>query len=454
MIISPSLPEINGLFGKWSWKSVVGQYLLMLMLAFINHRGRMSGQQAASTIVGCSRHRAGVGRFLQRHGQQLRRLRLRTARRLLTKAPRGGRFLFVVDATSVGHQGERTENTFSTGNRQRRPAKGRRYSKYKHARRGCHAFVCGLLITPNGARIPSFRSYYTRDYCRQHQWVHRTQADLAAELIAELSVADAAEVVVLGDTAFESRQIRVACAARGFYWITPANPERVLAGSKPRPKLWSLTRSFRSSQLAPIRLQPKEGPLLAMRRTSPARQGSKIKPRTFYVREERRAIHSIGETRIVFSTKHKPKSGKQLLRNETKILLTNALHLNVAQIVELYLLRWQIELFFKELKSCLGMHQYRFRRFRSVEAWVEACFLTFLYLEWIRLQRLRNTKENDRQKNWWSYQRTHGLASAVTQRIAEKQLRIIHRCTATEWGIKKLRRLLRMTLPPEYQNAA
>jgi len=33
----------------------------------------------------------------------------------------------------------------------------------------------------------------------------------------------------------------------------------------------------------------------------------------------------------------------------------------VAQIVELYLVRWQIELLFKELKSCLGMHQYGFR---------------------------------------------------------------------------------------------
>jgi hypothetical protein len=32
------------------------------------------------------------------------------------------------------------------------------------------------------------------------------------------------------------------------------------------------------------------------------------------------------------------------VRNETKILLTNAQHLSVAQIVEWYLLRWQIEL--------------------------------------------------------------------------------------------------------------
>jgi hypothetical protein len=454
MIISPSLPEINGLFGKFAWKSLIGQYLLMLMLGFINHRGRMSAQQAASAIVGRSRHRAGVGRFLESRGDGLRWLRHRVAGRLLGKARRRGPFLFIVDTTSVGHQGEKTENTFSTGNRKRRPAKGRRYNKYKHARRGCHSFVCGLLITPEGVRIPGFRGYYTRDYCVQHERVHRTQADLAAELVAELSVPDGAEVIVLGDTAFESRQMRAACAARGFYWIMPTNPERVLAGPKPRPKLWSLTKQFRSSQFAPTRLQPTQGPLLAMRRMSSSRRGSKAKPRTFYVHEERRAVHSIGEIRIVFSTKQKPKSGKRLVRNETKILLTNAQHLNVAEIVELYLLRWQIELFFKELKSNLGMHQYRFRRFQSVEAWVEACFITFLYLEWIRLQRMRNAKLEPRERQWWSRQRTYGLALAVTQRLAETQIRVIHGYTTTEWGIKKLRRLLRTALPTEYRNAA
>jgi hypothetical protein len=414
----------------------------------------MSAQQAASAIVGRSRHRAGACRFLKSHGDKLRWLRYRAAGRLLGKASSRGRFVFIVDTTSVGHQGEKTENTFSTGNRKRRPAKGRRYSKYQHARRGCHSFVCGLLITPEGVRIPSFRGYYTRDYCRQRKCAHRTQADLAAELVAELPVPDRAEVVVLGDTAFESRQMRAACAARGFYWIMPANPERVLAGSKPRPKLWSLTKQFRSSQFAPIRLQPKQGPLLAMRRTSPSWPGSKTKPRTFYVHQERRAVQSIGDIRIVFSTKQKPKPDKQLVRNETKILLTNAQHLSVAEIVELYLLRWQIELFFKELKSSLGMHQYRFRGFRSVEAWVEACLITFLYLEWIRLQRLRSAKLDAHQKRWWARQRTHGLAFAVSQRLAETQIRVIHRHTATEWGIKKLRRLLRAALPTEYRNAA
>jgi hypothetical protein len=47
-------------------------------------------------------------------------------------------------------------------------------------------------------------------------------------------------VVVLGETAFEAADIRAACAERGFAWVVPLNPERVLAGPKPRPKVLSL----------------------------------------------------------------------------------------------------------------------------------------------------------------------------------------------------------------------
>jgi IS4 transposase len=68
--------------------------------------------------------------------------------------------------------------------------------------------------------------------------------------------------------------------------------------------------------------------------------------------------------------------------------MTDDLTLPAAELVELYDLRWQIELFFKELKSGLGFHQYRCRRFAQVESWGETCLLTFLYLERYRAGRL------------------------------------------------------------------
>jgi Transposase DDE domain len=452
MMIAPRLPHGKGLFGKFNWKSFLGRHLLNMMLAILHHHGRMSAQQAASAVVGESRHRGNVGRFLKRHVQELAWTGHQCAKRLLNTAQPRGRYVFIVDSTSVGHQGERTPNTFSTGNRSRRPAKRRRYNKYQHATRGCHLFVWGLLITPDGRRIPSFCSYYTREYCAQQGWPHRTQADLAAELVRSLTVPSSAQVVVLGDTAFESRQMRCACQQRGFTWIMPANPERVLGGEKPRPRLWSLTERFRNRMFVPVRLSLDQGPYVAMRRQSSCKRGSKKTARTFYVHEERCSVHSVGDVRIVFSTKHKPQSGKPLERNQTKVLLCSDPQLKMAEIVELYLLRWQIELFFKELKSNLGMHQYRQRDVDSIQAWMEIYRITFLYLEWVRAHHIRSSKGRHRQ--WWHGQRTHGLTLAVCERLAEAQLLTIHRCTETASGLRRLRKLLRKALPSEYRNAA
>jgi Transposase DDE domain len=453
MIIAPRLPEINGLVGKFSWNTTLGRHLRMIVIGILTHCGRMSAQQASSAITGQSRHRGTVGRFLQSHGPRLARLNRRCSQRLFDQPGQRGRYVFIVDTTNVGHQGEHTENTFSTGNRRRRPAQGRRYSKYRRAARSCQAFVWGLLITPDGRRIPSFRSYRTPKYCQDHNLPHRTQADLAAELIRALPLPAGADLVVLGDTAFESRQLRAACQERACCWIVPANSERVLAGPSPRPKLWALVQQFRPRQFAPLRLDPNRGPYVAMRRRSLSRRGSKTKLRTFYVHQEKRAVKSIGDVRIVFSTKQKPQAGKLPSREETKILLSNAPDLTVAEIVELYLLRWQIELFFKELKSQLGMHQYSFRDFQRVEAWMQMYLFTMLYLEWLRAKRLRSTKV-PRTRQWWSQQRTYGLALAVRMQLAEAQLRELHRCTSTPTGTKKLRKKLRDALATEYRIAA
>jgi hypothetical protein len=454
MIIAPRLQKINGLLGKGVAKSLMGRYLLLLLLGFMNHRGRMSAQQAAWAVTDQPRHRANVGRFLKKQGRQLAWLTTQMARRLLAAAAPRGTFVFLVDTTFVGHQGNHTENTFSTGNRRRRPVHRRRYGKQKHARRRCHAFVCGLLLTPDGVRIPSLLCYYTPEYCRRHRLQPRTQADLAAELIRTLAVPPHAEVIVLGDTGFESKQVRAACAARGFHWILPANPERVLAGVKPRPKLWSLAEEIGCRRFVPHRLALNSGPWTAMRRLSPARRGSKNPPRTFYVHEEKRDVRSLGVTRIVFSAKEKPTPDKPLKRDQTKLLLSNVPDRTSGQIVELYTLRWQIELFFKELKSCLGMHQYRFRSFATVEAWVRACLITFIYLEWIRVQGLSRRKLTQRQRAAWLSRRTYGLTLAVCQRLQEDQIQTLHRHAQTPGGVRNLRRLLQAALPKELQIAA
>jgi hypothetical protein len=451
--MNDALPQLKRFLHPLGLRQQLSGLLIRCVIAFTMRWGRMTASRAASAVRSEPRHRAQITRLVGR--QWLRRHAPAAVLRaqMLALEKRAGTYLFLVDQTLTSQQGEKTENTFHTGNRQRRPCKGRRYNKYQHARKSCHAFVQGLLITPSGFRVPFSKSYYTRDYCVAKGKTHRTQAELAAEMIDELPLPEGTPVVVLGDTAYDAACIRKACAARAYTWVVPLNPERVVAGPKgQRPKVRSLVHGLQADQLATVRLHAGQGPFVAQRRVSPYRVGPKVKARTYYVHQRRQAVHSVGEVRLVFSTRKKPCAGQPVAVQ--KILMTNDLRLTARQIVELYGLRWQIELFFKELKSTLGFHQYRFRRFERVEGWVELALVTVLYLEWYRARQLQRRQVPPEKRRWWQWQRLHGLCVAVRQEAEQADLKEIARRLETPTGLQRLRRLFQRALPKEHQPAA
>jgi hypothetical protein len=136
-----------------------------------------------------------------------------------------------------------------------------------------------------------------------------------------------------------------------------------------------------------------------------------------------------------------------------KILMTNALHLSVREVIELYSLRWQIELFFKELKSTLGFDQYRFQSFTAVRAWVEIAIATVLFLEYQRVQRLQDRRLSAERRAWWQAQRLHGLSAAFRQECDGRELKYLSARLKTPGGVAKLQRLLADATPPEFRTA-
>jgi hypothetical protein len=449
MIMQEALPGIKRFLKPLGLKERVAGLAIRCVAAFILHWGRMSAVQAAGAVRSEPRHRAQICRFLGRTFWRKMRIVSILQGELLALESTKGRFLFLMDQTLCSQQGDKTENTYSSGNRQRRPRQGRRYNKYKHTRKRCHCFVMGLLITPSGRRIPFRRSYYTKEYCQQKGRLYRKQTELAAEMVGELPLPEGADVVVLGDTAFDAEVIRAACAKRDYTWIVPMNPERVLAGPKPRPKVWALAKGLTAQQFKPVRLYPNRGRYVAMRRVSAYRLGPKVKPRTFYVHQESRDVHSVGEVLLVFSTRTCPSSGQKL--EVQKILMTNDRSLKAAEVVELYDLRWQIELFFKELKSTLGFDQYRFRQFKRVESWLELILVSFLYLEWHRARQLSRRDLLKEEKERCRRQRTHGLCMAMRQQTEQADLDYLADAVRTKGGIRRLRRKLSEVTQKEYR---
>jgi DDE superfamily endonuclease len=358
VMVADSVPGLKRWISVLGLKDSVKLLVIRMVVTFLLHAGRMSCMRAAGAVRCETRHRAQISRFLAR--PRWRKLDINSIMRqsLLEQEATDGLFVFIVDATLTSQAGKKTENTYSTGNRQRRPRKGRRYGKYKHAQKNCHSFTMGLLITPSGMRIPFCKPYHEREYCKKRGLVHRTTAEAAADLIRELPLPEGACVIVLGDTAYDSEDVRDACGDRGYSWIFPCNPERVLAGPRgKRPKVRSLLKDWTTWSRQTIRLAPGQGPYVVYRRLSPHRIGPKAKPRAYYAHQERQRVHSVGEVRLVFSTTKKDLQAAT--PDDVKILMTNDLKLSVRDVVELYSLRWQIEMSHPNYPSSYSLYRER-----------------------------------------------------------------------------------------------
>lgn len=453
IMVTDSARELKRFLERTGVNELARLMLFRMVVAFLMRRGRMSCSQAAGSVASQPIHRGELTRFLARPRWQKHDFNGPLRAALLARESRRGKFLFLIDATLVSQAGKKTENTYSTGNRKRRPVKNRRYNKKKVVFKTCHSFTFGLLITPSGIRIPFQIPHYTKEYCDAHGLEHRTTAESAADMIRSLPLPPDAEVVVLGDTAYDAQVVREACEARGYLWIFPANPERVYEGpTGHRPQLRSRLKDWSRLSLQTVRLRASTGEYAHYRRLSKWRVGPKQKPRVYYAYQEKREVRRVGRVQLVFSTM-KPNLAAAT-PDDVKILMTNALHLSVREVIELYSLRWQIELFFKELKSTLGFSQYRFQCFQAVKAWVETAILTVLFLEHLRAQRLSDRRLSKEARRWWEAQRLHGLSAAFQQECSRQELNYLADRLKTSGGITKLKRLIQAAMPPEYRVAA
>lgn len=453
IIVSESANALKGFIAISGLGDLARTMLLRMALAFIMHRGRMSCSQAAGSVASNTVHRGELTRFMARPRWQKHDFNSPLRAALLKRESKRGKFLFLIDATLVSQAGKKTKNTYSTGNRGRNSAKRRRYNKKKIVYKKVHSFTFGLLITPSGMRIPFEIPHYTIEYSNEHGIEHRTTAQSAAHMIRSLPLPPNTEVVVIGDTAYDAEVVRLACDEKGYIWIFPANQERVYEGpTGQRPKLRSRLKDWKSLSLKTIKLRASTGKYADYRRLSKWRVGLKQKPRVYYAYQEKCEVRSVGYVQLIFSTM-KPDL-IEATPDDVKILITNAIGLSASEVLELYSLRWQIELFFKELKSTLGFSQYSFQDFRAVKAWVEIAITTVLFLEHERIKNMQDRRLSEEAHRWWEAQRLHGLCHAYRQECAGKELKYLSDRLKTSGGIEKLKRLLANALPVEYRSAA
>lgn len=456
VIFSESAQSLKGYLAQCKVKERALMMFMRLVLAFMLHRGRMSCSSASVSICSQTVHRGEVTRFLAQVRWGKYDFNEPLIRALLAKESKRGAFIFVIDATQKTQAGKKTQNIYycSGVTRHRNSTrKNKRYNKKKVVSKSIHSFTFGLLITPSGIRIPFQIPHYTPEYCEQRKVTALTTAQCAAELIRTLPLPKDAEVIVIGDSAYDSKDVQQACEERGYIWIVPANPERVYQGTKGnRPKLRSRLKDWTSLSLKRIRLQASTGKYASYRRLSKYRVGPKVKHRDYFTHQEKAEVRNVGSVKLVFSTTNPYL--QQATPDDVKILMTNAVNLSVLEVIELYSLRWQIELFFKELKSTLGFAQYSFHDFRAVETWVKLAITTVLFLEDLRITRMNDRRLDQEKRRWWATQRLHGLCLAFRQESTAKELKFINDRLKTSGGINKLKRLMANAVPTEFKVAA
>jgi hypothetical protein len=452
MIFADSLPFAKTFFAAVDLPASTLGLLTRFVVACLSTL--RSASQAADAVRTDPRHRAQLVRFLARQGWSRDWLTLERLAGLVLESclHEQGDWLFILDQTTHTTLGLHAQNTYSCRNTKRRQRHSARQQKKTPPKRN-HVFVCALLVSPQtGTRIPCVRPYYTAAYCQQRAAQAKpgasapsfaTQADIAADLIRAVRVPAGSRVLVLGDTAFEAKQIRAACQARGFDWIVPANPERMLAGKKPRQPLKEVSQEFTPASMTRIELCPGLSEWWRHQRGSKAKAWRGKYARRYWARAETLDVHNLGEVRVVFSTTKLPQSGQAVAVQ--KILLSNLSHWDAARVASAYAARWQIEQFFKEMKSELGLSNYRVRDFREVEGWVQACCVAFCYLEYYRLRQWQQAQ----QKEWWFRQRAKGLQTQVLRDVEEADLDRIARQLETPEGRRWLKERLRKAVPLE-----
>ena len=288
-----------------------------------------------------------------------------------------------------------------------------------------HLFVMGLLFTDTGVRIPLPRkSYYSKEYCNKHNRKYRTQNDLAVLMINDAPVPPDAEVIVLFDSAFDCDKIHRACRRRGFFEVFPIDPGRVEAEDaqphslrKDRTPVVAGTLDWEEKEFTAIELDVKNEAHAEIRRRHVDNHRVKKTRRKYVVAGRRLSLSKLGECLVVASYKENP--DVELLENQSerwqdhrveqanrrksrhdhkkpsrwlgKVLACTVPGATAADAVELYELRWQIELFFRELKSRMQLGEYVLFDFRRVERYLDLILMGFLYLERRRLDELRRT---------------------------------------------------------------
>jgi hypothetical protein len=383
-----------------------------------------------------------VCRWLARLRFPVDRWHEHACRRLLRcAARRGGRgpWVAIFDGTDTKRGGlAKIQNTRNYGKKPKTKKGGRPSTK-------SHTFVLGLLLLPCGLRLPLPRkSWYTKAYAQEHGLSYRTQIELVEELLLWLKplLPKDVDLVVLADSYFDSKRLFDRCREHDWTFITKLKKNRTFA-DEPGQQIVAHGQSLAAEKFRRCRLCRGREATAGYRR-QPPRKARAHEKRVYDYHSERRLVCKAGEVQVVYSWKTPTYTPRpNFARRQFAALVTNNVRLAPRKVVEYYELRWQIEVFFREVKGQLGLQDYQGTHFPSYERYVTLVLLGYMVLEYQRLRGLANRAVGDEPSGGWTTARTAALLAQVRREAHQADLRWIEQRLKTCSGRRLLRKALR-----------
>ena len=447
MIMGPLAPAVKRFYqhclasadGVGVWASVALPILLHGLL-FATRRRTLEALGAATlTHWLCA---GTVCRWLARLRFPVDRWHEHACRRLLAAAARldaDGPWFLIFDGSDTKRGGlAKVQNTRRYGKKPKQKKGGRPSTK-------THTFLFGLLLLPCGLRLPLPRkSWYTKAYAKSQKLTYKSQVQLAEELGRWLRPLLPAGVplILLADSLFDGRQLFA--LAREFDWtfITKLKSNRTFTDAR-GTRVVAYGKGLAESKFRRCRLCRGQEATADYRRQPPRRARAHEK-RAYDYYSECRQVSTIGEVQVVYSWKTPVYTPKPRLdRRQFATLVTNNLRLPARKVVEYYELRWQIEVFFRELKGQLGLGDYQGTEFTSYERYVTLALLGYMVLEYQRLRGLKGQAKREEPQGGWATARTAVLLQQVRREAARADVRWIEQRLQTPSGRRQLRQALK-----------
>jgi Transposase DDE domain len=349
-----------------------------------------------------------------------------------------GDWFALFDGTDTKRGGlAKIQNTRRYGKKPKRTKGGRPSSQ-------SHTFVLGLLLLPCGLRLPLPRkSWYTKAYAKSQGLTYRTQIELVEELLLWSGplLPAGTRLVVLADSYFGASRLFSLCREHDWTLITKLKRNRTFA-DEPGQRIVAYGQSLAEGKFRRCRLCRGTEATAAYRR-QPPRKARAHEKRVYDYYSERRPVSQAGEVQVVYSWKTPAYTPKpDFDRRQFAALVTNNLRLTARQVVEYYELRWQIEVFFRELKGQLGLQDYQGTQFASYERYLSLVLLGYMVLEYQRLRGLRGEAKREEPQGGWETARTAVLLQQVRREAVRADVRWIGERLKTRSGRRLLRRAL------------